>query len=535
MTSPGELMTAKIEKSQQHQTKCINPATGKSIGFSPIHSISDLKDSIEKARIAQQEWILLPIKERVLKIKRINDYLIDNADTLAEIISEDNGKTKIDALATEVFPAALAIKYYCKKASKFLRDKNLSYSTFVLSFKRSKIRRVPYGVIGIFSPWNYPFSIPFADVIMALLAGNAVILKVASEIQKVGLAIKDCIDYADLPENLFSYMNIPGRIAGNAFLEKGIDKLCFTGSVDVGKKLMVKASETLTPITLELGGNDPMLICEDADLERAAGGAAWAGFQNCGQSCGGVERIYVHEMVYDEFLKELTKRVETFRIGIGSDYNNDLGAMTTERQIDTIKKHINDALKKGGRIHAQSMVPEEVNLKNFIPATILTNVDHEMLVMNEESFGPVVGVMKISSMDEAVKLANDSDLGLTGSVWSKDKNNATELAKKIQAGAITINDHLMSHGLHETPWGGFKQSGTGRTHGEIGFSGMTQPQVIVNDILPFVKKDLWWFPFNKKVYEGLLGLMDFLFADSFGKKISGFFKTLKIVPRIFKS
>jgi len=527
-------MATNIEKRNVKKTDCINPATGKSIGKSIIHNVSDLKTAIENARIAQKDWAILPIKERIAKIRKIQNYLIRNADSIAEIISEDNGKTKVDALTTEVFPATIALNYYCKKASKFLKEKKLSASTFILSFKRSKIRRVPYGVIGIFSPWNYPFNIPFAEVIKALLAGNAVILKVASETQKVGLELKKSIEYAKLPKNLFSYINMPGRIAGNTFLEKGIDKLCFTGSVDVGKKLMVKASETLTPITLELGGNDAMLVCEDADLIRAAGGATWAGFQNCGQSCGGVERIYVHETVYDEFLEILKNKIESLRIGIGTDYDNDLGAMTTERQIDTTKMHITDALKKGGRIFAQSAIPEEVNLINFIPATVLTNVNHEMLIMTDESFGPIVGVMKVSSMEEAVKLANDSDLGLSGSVWSKNRKKAIELAKQIKAGAITINDHLMSHGLHETPWGGFKQSGTGRTHGEIGFTGMTQPQVIVNDILPFVKKDLWWFPFNKKVYEGILGLMDFLYSGSFGKRFSGLIKALKIVPRIFK-
>jgi acyl-CoA reductase-like NAD-dependent aldehyde dehydrogenase len=527
-------MLPHTDKEITKKTDCFNPATGKIIGSSPLHSKADLQSAIEKAKVAQQDWRIIPVKDRISKLKKIKNYLLKNADSIAEIISQDNGKTKIDALATEVFPSALALKYYCKKAPKFLKEKRLSASTFVLSFKRSKIIRVPYGVIGIFSPWNYPFSIPFADVIIALLAGNAVILKVASETQRVGLILKECIESAELPENIFTYINMPGRIAGDAFLESGIDKLCFTGSVDVGKKLMLKAAETLTPITLELGGNDAMLVCEDADLVRAAGGAAWAGFQNCGQSCGGVERIYVHESVYNEFLKELTKSIKTFRIGIGTDYNNDLGAMTTERQIEIIKKHINDALKKGGRIFAQSMVPEEINLKNFIPATILTNVNHDMLVMQEESFGPVVGVMKVASMNEAINLANDSDLGLTGSVWSNNRKYAIELGKQIQAGTITINDHLMSHGLHETPWGGFKQSGTGRTHGEIGFSGMTQPQVIVNDILPFVKKDLWWFPFNKKLYDGLLGLIDFLFANSLGKRVSGFIKTLRIVPRIFK-
>lgn len=526
-------MTIKNPPSTNQQTECINPATGKSIGKSLLHTISDLKETIKKARIAQQEWSILPVKQRILNIRKINDFLQNNADNISETISQDTGKTKTDALATEVFPSAIALNYYCKKAPKFLKEKKLSSSTYVLSFKRSRIRRVPYGVIGIFSPWNYPFSIPFAEIIKALLAGNAVILKVASETQKVGLILKECIQSANIPENLFSYINLPGRIAGDAFLEEGIDKLFFTGSVDVGKKLMQKAAETLTPLSLELGGNDAMLVCEEANLERAVNGALWAGFQNCGQSCGGVERIYVHEKVYHEFMQILKLKTEGLRIGIGSDYNNDLGAMTTEKQISTVKKHINDALKKGARIYCQSSVPEEVHLKNFIPATVLANVNHEMLLMREETFGPVVGVMKVSSMEEAIKLANDSHLGLTGSVWSKNKKRAIEIGRQIQAGAITINDHLMSHGLHETPWGGFKQSGTGRTHGEIGFSGMTQPQVIVNDILPFVKKDLWWFPFSKKVYTGLTGLMDLMFANSLSKKAAGFFKTLKIIPRIF--
>lgn len=527
-------MTIATEKLNINQTDCINPATGKSIGTSPIHSISDLKDAIDKAKIAYTDWASLPIKERINSIKKINEYLLANADRIADTVCEDNGKTKIDALATEVFPANIALKYYCKKAPKFLKDKKLSASTFIFSFKRSKVIRVPYGVIGIISPWNYPFNIPFAEVIKALLAGNAVILKAATETQQVGLILKECIESAGLPENIFTYINMPGRIAGNAFLENGVDKLFFTGSVNIGKKLAAKAADTLTPISLELGGNDAMLVCEDADVQRAAGGAAWAGFQNCGQSCGGVERIYVHEKVYNDFLKEFAKITESFRVGIGTNYDNDIGAMTSEKQISVIKKHINDALKKGARIYTQSMVPEEVNLKNFIPATILTNVNHEMQVMKEESFGPIVGVMKVSSMEEAVELANDSDLGLTGSVWSKDRKNAITLAKQIQAGAITINDHLMSHGLHETPWGGFKESGTGRTHGEIGFNGMTQPQVIVNDILPFVEKDLWWYPYNKKLYDGLLGLQDFLYSTSLAKRFLGFWRTIRIVPRMFK-
>jgi len=527
-------MPIKKIKEKNEQTVCINPATGETIGYAPVHSMDDLKLMLKNARVAQMDWAAKSVKERVRAVRKIREYLLQNKENLADTISLYNGKTKIDALVTEILPSALSVTYYCRKAKQFLKDKKISMSTIFLFYKRSRIVRVPYGVIGIFSPWNYPFSIPFAEVIKALLAGNAVILKVATESQGVGLALKECIEYSGLPEGIFSYINMPGKIAGNAFLENGINKLCFTGSVPVGKKLLEKASETLTPVSLELGGNDAMIVCQDADLHRAAAGAVWAGFQNCGQSCGGVERIYVQSSVFNEFMALLKQKTELLRIGEGLDYNNDLGAMTTTRQMETVKLHIKDALEKGARIYAQSMVPEEVRLKNFLPATVMTNVNHDMLLMKEETFGPVLGVMKFDSVEEAIELANDSNLGLTGSVWSRNKKTAIEIARKIEAGVVTINDHLMSHGMHETPWGGFKESGIGRTHGEIGFLNMTQPQVIVNDILPFVKKNLWWHPFSKKVYIGLEGVLDFLYAGKLGTRIKGLLRVLRIIPRMFK-
>jgi succinate-semialdehyde dehydrogenase/glutarate-semialdehyde dehydrogenase len=457
-------------------------------------------------------------------MRAIRDHLVEKADALAEVISRDNGKTRIDALATEVVPATMAISFYSKKAKKFLRDRRLPTGNIMLMNKRSKIVRVPCGVIGIVSPWNYPFAIPFSEVIMGLLAGNAVILKTASETQMVGLALKEAVDAARMPEGVFSFVNMPGRVIGDALLDNGIDKLFFTGSVDVGKKLMAKAAETLTPLSLELGGNDAMLVCEDADLHRAAGGAVWAGFSNCGQSCGGVERIYVHESAYEPFLEILKRKVEALRVGDGVNLDKDMGAMTTQRQIDTVNRHVEEALARGAVIHAQSAVPGDAESKSFLPATVLTNVNHDMQVMREETFGPVVGVMKVKDMEEAV-------VGLTGSVWTKNARKGEVIARKIQAGAVTINDHLMSHGLAETPWGGFKESGIGRTHGEIGFNEMTQPQVIVNDILPLVKRNLWWHPFDEKVYHGLKGVMEVPYARGLKRRLAGLWNLVKILPR----
>ena len=509
-----------------------NPATNEILGECETNSVDDLKQMISNARKTQIEWQKMSVRERTKKVLNIRKYLVNNSEKIAEIISKDNGKTKIDALATEVLPAAMAISYYCKNAEYFLRDEFLSAGNIFLINKRSKVVRVPYGVVGIISPWNYPFAIPFSEVIMALLAGNAVILKVASETQFVGQEIKNAVESANLPDGIFNYINLPGKIAGNALLENGIDKLFFTGSVAVGKYLMKKASETLTPLVLELGGNDPMIVCEDADPYRAAMGAIWAGFQNAGQSCGGVERIYVHEKIYDLFMSILKSKIEKLKIGYGENYNNDIGCMTTKNQVETVKIHIEDALNKGALLFAQSSQVEKG--EQFLPAMVFTNVNHDMLLMKDETFGPVVGVMKFSNYEEAINLANDSYLGLTASVWTKSKKRGEKIARQLKTGAVTINDHLMSHGLAETPWGGFKQSGIGRTHGKLGFDEMTQPQVIVHDILPFVKKDLWWHPFNKNLYMGLKGLLDLLYSYSITLKIKGIKSLIKILPRIFR-
>ncbi len=324
-----------------------------------------------------------------------------------------------------------------------------------------------------------------------------------------------------------------GHLAGTALLAAGINKIFFTGSTAVGKQLMAKAAETLTPLCLELGGNDPMLVCPDADLERAAGGAVWAGMQNCGQSCAAVERIYVHQDVYQPFLDLLAEKVRALRVGVDIDHNVDLGAMTTPQQVEKVRRHVDDAVQRGATIYAQSPCPADP-LGLFLPAMVLTGVDHSMLVMREETFGPVVGVMPVADMDEAVRLANDGELGLTASVWSRNRRSARRLAERLQAGVVTINDHLVSHGLPETPWGGFKLSGLGRTHGALGFAEMTQPQCLVDDFMPAVKRNLWWHPHGPDVYAGIKGILHFLYGPRPSDRLAGLWRLVKFFPRMFR-
>jgi len=512
-------------------TEIKNPASGEVIGKSPLTPSDEIAEIITKARKTQKTWGSLPLSKRKKYLRNVKELLVEKGEEIASVISKDNGKTRIEAMATEVLPASMAISYYCRKAKKFLKDKGTGTGNIFLINKRSKLVRVPFGVVGIISPWNYPFAIPFSEVVMALLSGNCVILKTASETQLTGQKLNELFSAAGLPDGVFTYINLPGKICGDLLLENGIDKLFFTGSVEAGKYLMKKAGETLTPIVLELGGNDPMIVCEDADPYRAAMGALWAGFQNAGQSCGGVERIYVHEKIYPEFMSVLKEKIDGLRIGNGDDFNSQMGCITTEKQAVSIQKHINEAIEKGAVVFAKSVLPDGLN-GNFMPAYVLTNVNHDMLVMKEETFGPVVGVMKFSNYDEAISLANDSHLGLTASVWSGNKKFAEKLARKIEAGAVTINDHLMSHGLAETPWGGFKQSGIGKTHGESGFNEMSHQKVVVYDIAGFLKKNLWWHPYNEKVYNGLASIITLLYSRKIMPKFKAIKKLMSILPRV---
>jgi acyl-CoA reductase-like NAD-dependent aldehyde dehydrogenase len=523
------------EKSNATVTESFNPITRKKIGKTPIQTRAEFINMLTKARAVQPAWASLSINERIKHIVKMRRYLVDHSDRLSEIIARDTGKLRVEALATEIMPAALSVQYNCKRARQFLAEQKVKRSTWLFFNKKSTIIRIPWGVIGIIVPWNYPFSIPFLQVIQALLAGNAVILKAATETQMVAKAFQKVIKSAELPDGLFSCINMPGHLAGTVFLEEGVDKLSFIGSVKVGKWLMAKAAETLTPLNLELGGNDAMLICEDADLLRAAGGAVWAGLSNAGQSCAGIERIYVHEKVYQPFLDILKDKVEHLRVGYDRDFNMDMGAMTTEKQFNTVTKQIQDALKKGARIWAQSDVTEDPDLYNLMPATVLINVNHEMDVMRHETFGPVLTVSKVRNMEEAIAMANDSYLGLTGSVWSKNHKNAIHIGKQIKAGVITINDHLMSHGLPETTWGGFKQSGIGRSHGLLGMEEMTQSQTIINDTMPFAKKNFWWPPYSKQIYNGIKAAIDLLYGRKCLRRLKALLKVFRIFPRIFKA
>ena len=516
---------------KKRTTISTNPATGEVIGKTPEQTVDELEHAVVRAKIAQSVWAVLNYRERARHLLKIRDYIVEHADHIAEIISNDTGKTKMDALSTEVLAVPMALTYYASHAEKILKRKKLGGGSILTINKRSYVDRVPVGVVGIISPWNYPFAIPFHEIAMALIAGNGIVLKVSSHTLEVGKMIAECVESADLPSGLFSLVNLPGKIAGGAFLESGINKLFFTGSVAVGKELMAKAAERLVPVSLELGGNDAMIVCSDANLYRAASGAVWAGMSNAGQSCAAVERVFVEEKVYDEFISILKNK--TSGLKYGSDPDADIGSMTTQEQYRKVLALVDDAVRKGAA--AFPAVPKKLKSKGlFIAPIILENVNDDMKVMTEEIFGPVLAVKKVDSIDEAIARANASKLGLTASVWTRDRSKGRSIAAKLEAGSVMINDHLMSHGLAETPWGGWKESGIGRTHAFIGLEEMTQLRCVVEDILPGVQKNMWWHPHSKKVYEGLASALIFLYGKKFGARIKAGFKLTGVFIRTFR-
>jgi succinate-semialdehyde dehydrogenase/glutarate-semialdehyde dehydrogenase len=496
----------------------LNPATGETLGEFKSATDADIHDAVARARAAQPAWNEFGVRRRVAVLREFQRLLHEKKSQVATLITREAGKPLVEALLTEVVVVLDSARFCIENAFAFLREQPITHGDVAMKTRVGRILREPHGVIGIISPWNYPFSIPATESLSALVTGNAVVLKPSELTSLTALELASLLHEAGVPKDVFQVIVGDGA-TGSALLNAEINKLVFTGSVATGKRIAQAAAVRLLPVVLELGGKDPMLVLDDADVDVASSGAVWSAFVNSGQACLSVERCYVHRSLYDRFLEACVLKTKQLRVGNGMDSQNEVGPLIHERQLRTVESQIEDARVRGARVLTGDSRLTQLG-PNFYAPTVLSDVTHEMQIMREETFGPVLPVMPFDTDDEAIRLANDSDYGLAASIWTRDRARGESLAKRIQAGTVMVNDAVACFGISEAPHGGVKASGLGRTHGRFGLEEMVRIKHVDSNRLPGIKQ-VWWYGYGEGFTRQMEGFTDLMFARGLAQRLRG--------------
>ena len=496
----------------------VNPATGEILRELECCSDADVLAAVERARAAQPAWAALGLKKRLSIVQEFQRNLHARKSDIARAITREAGKPVAEALVTEVLVVLDAARFLTENAYVLLRDESLPHGNLATKLKTGRLVREPHGVIGIISPWNYPFSIPATETLAALIAGNAVVLKPSELTPLVALELASLLHASGVPQDVFQVIIGEGT-AGAALVHAPIDKLVFTGSVATGKRIAAGAAERLLPVVLELGGKDPMIVLEDADVDVASSAAVWETFVNAEQACLSVERCYVHRSLYERFANACAGKAKKLRLGNGMDPDTDVGPMIHERQLRIVEAHVEDAKTLGARVLAGGSRLRALGA-NFYAPTVLADVTHEMRIMREETFGPVLPIMVFDNDDEAVRLANDSEYGLAASIFTRDSDRGERMARRIHAGTVMVNDVISCFGISEAPHGGVKASGVGRTHGRFGLEEMVRVKYLDTDQMPAMKK-VWWYGYGESFRRQMEGFLDMQFARGLTTRLNG--------------
>jgi acyl-CoA reductase-like NAD-dependent aldehyde dehydrogenase len=468
------------------------PADGSVIRQVPIDPPERVAEVVARVRAAQPEWESIGINGRRRWLERLRDWLIANESRVADVMQEETGKVRAEAEQEAPFICG-TINYYCENAAEFLAEESPTPHILPLKVKRLRVVYRPFPVVGVISPWNFPVILAYDDAIPALLAGASVVIKPSEftplSVMEIARAWKEEIGGPDV----LDVVNGVGETGGA--LVDGADYVQFTGSDRTGKIVMKRAADTLTPVSLELGGKDPLIVLRDADIERAVNATTTGALANAGQICMSIERVYVEEPIYDEFVSKLTEQVRKLRQGSdGKSYGSDIGAMTTPAQAKIVEDHVDDAREKGGRVLTGGKRKDGPG--DWYEPTVIADADHSMKVMTDETFGPVIPVMKVSDADEAVEMANDSRYGLSASVFAGDAGEGEAIARRIEAGAVNVNDVLTTYFAMGVPMGGWKDSGIGFRHSSYGIKKFVRPESLVIPRVKQGKRDPLWFPYT---------------------------------------
>jgi acyl-CoA reductase-like NAD-dependent aldehyde dehydrogenase len=490
----------------------VNPGTGEEIGTVPDLDAAAVAELARRGRAAQVGWDAYGYEGRAGVLRRMQRWLMDNADRVTETIVSETGKTYEDARLAEIAYGGGAFGFWAKNAEKYLEDERVSTAAVAVKGKKLILRHRPLGLIGVIGPWNYPLINSFGDCIPALAAGNSVILKPSEVTPMTSLLLAEGLRESGLPADVLQIAT--GRGETGAALIEQVDMIMFTGSTKTGRKVAEAAARRLIPASLELGGKDPLVVLRDADVERAANTAVWGSMMNAGQTCISIERAYVEEPVYDEFVAKVAQKVRALRQGeSGVPGSVDIGAVTFPPQLDVLEDHVGDAVEKGARVLAGGKRGGEGSGGDFFQPTVLVDVDHTMKIMTEETFGPTLPIMKVADEDEAVRLANDSIYGLSGSVFGRDTAHAEEVARRLDTGAVCVNDAIVNYFALELPMGGAKASGLGSRHGAGGIRKYcSQQALLVTPRALARKKDLLMFPYKARTSKFVAGALKLLYG-----------------------
>ncbi|HLK10984.1 MAG TPA: succinic semialdehyde dehydrogenase [Candidatus Binatia bacterium] len=491
-----------------------NPATGERIAQYPAADREAVEAAVARARRAQPGWAALSFAERARMLRRLRDLLVDRKDRIAEVVSGETGKPRHDVLTNELLIVCDGIGFWGRRAARWLADEPAR--PHLMLNKRAYVSYRPHGVVGIIGPWNFPFSLTIGEAIPALMAGNGVVIKPSEVTPQSALFGCELAVEAGLPPGILQA--VVGYGDAGTHLVDLADMICFTGSVETGRKVAARCGQLLKPVTLELGGKDPMLVLRDADLERAANACVYGALANAGQVCISVERVYVEAPVYDAFVAKVVEKVRQVRQGVPDGSPMEVGAMTFPPQIEKVERHVRDAVARGARVLAGGRRRSDLPGLFYEP-TVLVDVTHEMEVMRDETFGPVIPIMRVADAEEAVRLANDSRYGLDASVWTRDRARGARVARRIESGAVCVNDVMVNFAVPEIPMGGVKESGIGHRHGPEGIRKFCAQQAVVIDRFG-MKREVNWWPITPGKLRLFRRVID-LFGSGWRRKLLG--------------
>ncbi len=529
MSLNGPLINGKWLETGEKFTS-VNPATGEPFAEVFAANGEHVSLAFEAAERSFREWSKLPLSVRLEHFKRLKTVLLDSLEEIAKTIAVEQGKPLTEALLVELLPALDSLDYYIHRAAEHLEPLKVRHWQVLFRDKKAHYRFEPIGVVAVISPWNYPFIIPFLDITAALLTGNTVVFKPSSVTPVVGVRIAELFERAGFPDGTVNLLTGRSDVGQAIVGHESTRVIMFTGSVETGRAIYRMAADGVKKIVLELGGKDPAVVMPDADLKRAVNGILWGAFMNAGQTCASIERVYVHRDIYDDFVEMITELTARLKVGDPLEPSTDIGPMTTASQLQLVKFHVREALEDGAKLLIGG---EEFGRGFFYSPAVIVDVNHEMRIMRDETFGPVMPIMKFDSLDEAIALSNDTNYGLTASIWTRDRKTASQFIRMVEAGTVTVNDHVFSFGEPEGAWGGVKFSGIGRTHGRFGLLELVNVKFVSEDYSRGESK-LWWYPYDERLLEVAKLAGTSMYSESHSSKLRATMRLMRHAGLLLK-